>query len=497
MKKFLFVLLLSVLMASTSCNANPNAPLERTYVSTEITYSEPIEKYAFRSDMDFTETENAKYYFEPSVGNDEREACMEATEKALSNQASRQAPTEIYIFSQNRYDYKYIYGNKLFCPVRDWRSADYITDVLLTAYGKTTHYGTAFGYASYLANKYEWESRDGKFSNPSVHDVLDLNYLCFDENFTSADDISVAKEISCDFVESYIGQFGEQQLQKLISSSVASADALEKYYAQNGVTYSPSEISYGCGGKSYDYIVYSDLATFYVQNDWIDTHAAQNPLITESFLHADYVNTKAFFETNLHQMKQYQNLFDLDDDNNDLEIVFTKSISGERSSFYHGTEHRIYLYNVDSLMHEYIHSLTKPFHTMPMWKVEGLARYFSYYYDIYGMAFLNQDYNNTPDVPELKYVHEYLAAVNRPIDIAKDYKELENIVVYSRSWTNPNENYITGSSFVQYLVKQYGEKAVIHSIYGNGDPLPVTYAELVKMWNESIENNYSAYSKYK
>ena len=113
------------------------------------------------------------------------------------------------------------------------------------------------------------------------------------------------------------------------------------------------------------------------------------------------------------------------------------------------------------------------------------------------IAFLNQDYNNSPDTPELKYIHEYLATINRPIDMAKDFTELENIAVYSRSLTDPNKSYATGSSFVQYLVKQYGEEAVINSIYGNGDPLPKSYAELVKEWNEFIEDNYSNYSKYK
>ena len=148
-------------------------------------------------------------------------------------------------------------------------------------------------------------------------------------------------------------------------------------------------------------------------------------------------------------------------------------------------------------MHEYIHSLTMPTSSMASWKVEGFARYFSYYYDSYGIALLNQDYNNTPDTSTTKWVHEYLATINRPIDVAKDYRELENVAVYSFSYTNPNKNYLTGSSFVQYLVKQYGEEAVINSIYGNGNPLPKTYAELVKEWNEFIESSYSGYSKYK
>ena len=113
------------------------------------------------------------------------------------------------------------------------------------------------------------------------------------------------------------------------------------------------------------------------------------------------------------------------------------------------------------------------------------------------MPFLNQDYNNSTNTPELKYIHEYLATINRHIDMEKDYCELENVAVHYFNFTNPNANYLAGSSFVQYLVKQYGEEAVINSIYGNGDSLPKTYAELVKAWNEFIESSYVGYSKYK
>ena len=147
-------------------------------------------------------------------------------------------------------------------------------------------------------------------------------------------------------------------------------------------------------------------------------------------------------------------------------------------------------------MHEYIHALTMPKTSMASWQVEGFARYFSYYYDFYGISFLNQDYNNTPNTPATKWIYEYLATINRPIDMARDYRELENIAVYSRSYADPNANYLAGSSFVQYLVNQYGEDAVINNIYGNGAPLPKSYDELIKDWNEFIERNYSSYSKY-
>ena len=80
--------------------------------------------------------------------------------------------------------------------------------------------------------------------------------------------------------------------------------------------------------------------------------------------------------------------------------------------------------------------------------------------------------------------------------MAKDYCDLENVAVYYFNFTNPNANYLAGSSFVQYLVKQYGEEAVINSIYGNSNALPKTYGELVKEWQEYIACTYTQYSKY-
>ena len=480
----------------TSCVNNPFAAPKRTYTSSEVTYSEPTAQFAFKVNMDSTETELAKYFFESNIDDKEREACMEATEKVLSNQTLENTIPEIYIFSQDRYDHKLISNHKLYSSLHEWKSVEYITDVLLVAYGESAHYGTAFCYANYLAKSYNWNSYDGKFSIPSVSDIMDLNYLCFDEAFATSDDVAAAKGIACDFVESYISQHGEHTFQQLLVSPSKSIETLAAYYKENGVSYTPSTVQYGYGGRAYDYIVYSDYGTFYIEKDWVDMNAEYNPLIADGFLHSNYADTKAFFETNLKQMKQYQDLFNLDDYNNDLDIIFSNPLSVSKFSFYQTVIHRIYLYNVDSLMHEYIHSLTTTNTSMAMWKDEGFARYFSYYYDFYGMPFLNQDYNNSPNTPELKYIHEYLATINRPIDMAKDYRELENVAVHYFSFTNPNANYVAGSSFVQYLVKQYGEEAVINSIYGNGDSLPKTYAELVKGWNEYIESAYAGYSKY-
>ena len=501
MKNKLMILVISLIMFLTSCSVSMDnkssvtLPEKRNYVSSDVIYSEPTAQYAFRLNMDTTETESAKYFFEESIENKDREACIEVTDQVLSSLTLKEVVPEIYIFANDRYNHKNICSHKLYCSVQDWKSVEYLTDVLLVAYGESTHYGTAFGYANYLAKNFKWNNYDSKFSNPSVIETLDLNYLCFYESFTTSDDVAVAKGIACAFVEAYITQHGDQIFQQLLSECPKAIDAIATYYKENEIDYMPSSVQYGYGGRKYDYLVYSDYGTFYIAKDWVDINAEYNPLITDGFLHSDYSNTKAFFEINIKQMKQYQDLFNLDAYNNDLDIVFSPQTSSSKYSYYQTVIHRIYLYNVDSLMHEYIHSLTTTSASMAGWQVEGFARYFSYYYDFYGIPFLNQDYNNTANTPTTQYVHEYLATINRPIDMAKDYCELENVAVYYFNFTNPNANYLAGSSFVQYLVKQYGEETVINSIYGNGDSLPKTYMELVKEWNEFIDTNYMRYSK--
>ena len=503
MKQKLFIIVVSFVLLLTSCVTNPEMPGDHSveiplekYDTVDVTYSESIAQYGFRLDMHFTKTEAVKYYFEPSVAQSDRNACIEVTEKVLANLDCNGTIPEIYVFSQDRYDYKYIEDHKLYCSAQSWKSVAYITDVLLTAYGESAHFGTAFGYANYLAGKYEWDGDAGRFINPCVTDILDLHYLCFDENFATDDDVLIAKEISCDFVNSFVSLYGEKQAQKLLTSQSDALKALSSYYAEKGISYTPSTIQYGYGGKSYDYIVYSDYGTFYIAKDWVDLNAASNPLITEGFLHTNYANTKTFFEINIAQMKQYQELFGLDNYDNSLKIVLTKPLDVSKYSFYQTQPHRIYLYNVDSLMHEYIHALTRLSTAKQNWQIEGFARYFSYYYDEYGIAFLNQHYNHLPDSGTTKYVHEYLATINRPIDMAKDYRELENIAVFSFGLTDPDASYLAGSSFVQYLVNQYGEEAVINSIYGNGDALPKSFQESVREWQSFIDSHYGTYSKY-
>lgn len=463
------------------------------------TYAEANSQYSFKKDILYTETDFADYYFESAVDKSLRQACIEATDCIIAKLGSYERKPEIYVF--NTFDGVNIVGNALYTSKVSWQSAGYVTNVILATYGACTHYGLAYGYAVTLCKEFGWEIPESSIrSTLDTMDVYDLNALCFNRDFVSENDIPAAQNEACQFAKYLMETYGEETIQQLLSLSHTGdgmtqlCEKLCEYYAAQGVDYSPSCLRFGYGGVSYAYVLQSDFGTFYIGADWADANEAQNPLVADGFLRSNYTETKAFFERNLEQMQSYQELFGLGDYDNGLTVIFPNSRSGSKYSYYQSGTHQIIVLNVDSLMHEYIHSLTKPSTSQKLWETEGFARYFSYYYDHYGIAFLNGDYNTAERSAATEYLFEFKQTIDRPIDMQIDFKELENIAVYSRGYTDPNASYVAGSSFIQYLAGKYGEAVVIQCIYGD-DEFPEAYSELVAQWNQYIEDNYSDFSR--
>lgn len=502
---YLFIIAVMLLLVSGCGNGDTSsAPAtEYSFTQTNLRYSEMNSQFSFSKDVLCTETAFARYCFEATVDKAQQSACIVATDKILALLEVEETRPDIYVFSENTFDGTNIIGNTLYTRAADWESVEYATDIILTVYGEGCHYGLAFGYADMLCEKLGWETYSGSSSAvPELADIMDLNLLCFDDRFASEADIAAARTLSCAFAEAFSKANGPDALCDLLSLSGTQAgmetlsSALEAFYSENGIEYSPATLRFAYGGVSYDYAVFTEFASFYVGTDWTDSNEAANPLVSENFLHENYAETKEFFERNILQMDSYQNLFALPDYDNDLVIALPNSKNGSQYSYYRSDRHMIVLFNVDSLMHEYIHSLTKPDPTQEQWETEGFARFFSYYFDHYSIAFLNVDYNNATESDATRYIYEYKASLDRPIDISCDFREIENIAVYSRGYTDPNASYVSGSSFVQFLVGLYGEASVVDYIYGNGIELPMSYDDLVDEWNQYINDNYSGFSRY-
>ena len=474
---------------------------ERAYEPDIIYYDEASNGLHLRKDVEKTRTDYAVYYFEPSVSGQERNACIEATDRMLSCMDAQLPDIEVVVLQQESYDGVSVSGNRLYLSPQPWDSVDYLAKVLLAGYGEWGNYGLAYGYADYLCNKAEEDSgesdsgarKTGGFRTVSAPELYDLNLLCFDERFASPKDVEAAKANARLFAEDYLSSHSEEELLELLSASgttegVARAnEALEAFYAENSVDCSLTEILYQCGGATADYAASCEYASFYIYKDWQDMFWERIPMISENFLHEDYREVREFFECNARQMQQYQESFGFDSYNNDLSVYLKNHNRESAYSYYLAVKHTIDLESVISLMHEYIHSLMNRYGDWNSdWKVEGFARYFSYKYDRYLTDYLNYEYNRSDDSDES--AQEYIIVGQ------EDFIRWDNIHVHERGETDPNTSYESGSSFIGYLVDQYGEQAVIAYVCSKDEynaDWDKSYDELARDWRAYIRKNYA------
>ena len=509
------------------------------YNSSLYIYPDEYKLHSITTNMETATVGNRTYGFEKAIPKEERKACIEATEIILARVGYDDA-LNIYVYTDELGGGSYYIdqskknesGNSFITYISDWKGADYVTGVLLSVYGKYGNYGVAYGYANYLCDSLlnVWEnitddtddnrknivsdtqSNEANYGQPvfdAQYNCYDLNLLCFDDDFVTADEIVEAKAVSSAFVRDYIKNNGEDALKELLKKS---GDVqlchefnteLGKWYNENGLVLSKplSEVLYSYGGYSYQYVVYNEYAVFYIDRKWKDTIYYMNPLVTENFLHEDYARTKEFYEINTEQMRQYRELFDIEDCVMDVPVVLSNkkisiAIKNKESEFAHG---RIYLRDISSLTHEYIHAICTPTALGDFWAVEGWARPFDMRYNYYGYDYLNIYWNGIEeDSKDFGYIIEFISKKGSPIDMRTDYKDVDSLGIYYNSYYSPDYNYESGASFIYYLSDTYGEKKVIDYVCKNHDLTTVTdktYSELVEDWKNYMENKYSEYSK--
>ena len=479
-----------------------------------IRYGDVTGALSFRKDVERIQTDYAVYYFEPAIDEQERQACITATDGMLGCIDSTLPPIEIAVFLPEIVEGSFISDNRLYTSIQSWNSTEYLAEVLLTAYGEWGNYGMAYGYANHLCKEAsisggdaEWSYRDAdSFLPMSSPGLYDMNLLCFDEKFVSLQEVEAAKNNACLFVNEYLSVHSETDFLKLLSDSGTAEgvgranEALEAFYAEYGVECSLTEIRYQYGGVTPDYAAACEYAVFYIDQNWEEAYWKANADISENFLHEDYTEVKAFFECNARQMGQYQEFFDFDSYNNELVVIFTNDF-GMPSTFngiYDPESHMIYIKAIMSLMHEYIHSLMFGyFEWESLWKREGSARYFSYKYNDYFYDFYDGMGEYYGDDDHAQEVSASLSSfLGREPDIRTDYQVMADMSGYVYGNTDPNQSYDAASSFIGYLADHYGEQAVIGYICADDEynaEWGKSFEELVQDWNAYIHENYSGY----
>lgn len=466
-----------------------STPAEYVYTKETVTYTEKNEQYSFRTDMERTDTDKAHYFFEKKVADEQRIACIEATEQILAQLGEFAEVPEICVLTENSYDSLFVVDNRVFLKEQDWQAHEYVTSILMAVYGDFTHYGLAYGYANLLCQRLNWgECVEGMFVVPSVTEVCDLGLLCFDTAFVSEEDASAAKNLACHFASIC----EKETLKKLLADSDTTdgmaqvSAALSEYYAENGLVYEPTTVRYGFGGVSYDYVVESDIGVFYLCEGWQDRMYELNPMVSENFLHENYVEVNDFYSINLKQMQQYRDEINLYPYDEDISILFTNDPYLQVSQT-NVITNKIEIIHISAIMHEYIHNLIY-FEGEDHGESEGIARYLDLRHDYYGAPATTYDYNSRLDDPNFIYLKEYSEKIGRPLDMAVDYLTIYELRSYSTG-------ILQVSAFFSYLAKQYGEQTMIQSIFGDGEPLPKTQEELIADCIAYLNETYKDYSK--
>lgn len=520
-RRFLFMLLLCMLLLLASCGEQDTPPdAEPTQLDifdiSEVTFS-PMQvmlseaedalgaPFGLNKNMEAAEVKGITYAFEPGISLEDRAACIQATEEILSR-IGLDKNILINIYAESTYDCTFIKEGSVFTHLQDWKSPEYVSALLYGLFGEYCNYGMIYGYTNYLCH----ELYDGlldvcgdDWTYEGDLNTLDLNLLCFRSEFVSKEDIQSVSRISNTVVSDYIAAKGEAEFHKLLESSgdvervSEFADVLSVFYAAMNIDHTPSNILYRLGGRSYDYIVKCEYAVMYIEKDWYDANKDLCPYTYDGFLHQNYEDTRQFFSINIDQMGKYQNLFDLEVYNNDLSVYFTNH-SGN-TSYYQPGLHAIPLMNTGSFMHEYIHALTYEHGLKEYWAVEGLAEYCSVKYDYYGNPFSSADINSVPVSDRFRYVHEFKSNLGRDIDVSIDLVELYDAATYAYNYDDPNDGrgYQAGVSFIAYLATIIGEEKVFEIICETHDFGEYTYDELVTDWQTFIQENYSGYTKIK
>lgn len=507
-KRYLTILICIISFAAAICLTflaceNDNIP-EYSYTKTNLQFIENGgDRLIYGNQADFYETEHAKYLFDTSVPEKDKNKCIYYTEQVLSYTSTKRIT--VCIFNPNTYNYTYFEENTLYTHVQNFKSVEYTANLLLAEFGSYCNYGLAYGYANYISEKLGREYSEASDTNTiSAENCYDLNLLCFSSKYVSQNDVSLSKELAIRFVNDYMAQNGAQAFEEIFASSGDTMTlenfnaALSHWYEQIGVTYTPTNILYRNGGELYEFIADNHYAIFYVRKGWTEKTTERYTVIDKDFLHKNYAEVKEYFESNTASMTNLRKLFDLDNYYDPVNIYYKNTANG---TWFGSSTRTITIDAICHLLHEYIHSLTEPYlKENQLWVSEGLSQYFSYYYE-YPLAieYFNYDMNNCVRQANTEILYVFKERLGRDIDLSKDVNTLNDVITYFFDYSSPNASYYAAASFLNYIVTNYGEQAAINYYLSHGGSfaeLDKSFDELTSDWINYIDNTYYDYPKY-
>ena len=483
----------------------PEIPTLGAAVATKSSrIAEPFNSSVITLETEMYESASASYCFDPAIPEAEREKCVYYTNGILSHFALTEQPDFVLI---SDYDGAWVNGNTFYLG-GPFDCSDYGAKLITLLCGGYANYGAAYGYADYIAVEEGWKTQSIDTSNLPASDARDLNWLCFREKFVSANEIRTNQNAATAFAHEYIDTYGEDAYRNLLVQSgdpetvTGFIAALSGWYAEHGLEYMPSEILYSMGGSYHDYLVKCRYATFYLPKDW-ENYCSSELTKDPAFLHKNYTEVKACFETNTYQMGYVQQSTGFTPYNNNLTVEFMYN----GVSYTRAAEQRISIHSIEDLPMLYVYYITlSPLSTRDY----GSARIDSRFY--VGMAkYVAMNNPNLYESKEMLYMAEHGDQAG-----IKDYPGWnENLLRILKDETDPYQilkkrwDYLAyfldayydenglACSLPFYLIEKYGYETMFNYVYITGkEPVEFDLVAERDAWIAHLEETYKDYPKF-
>ena len=361
------------------------------YKNEKISFNEKksnYEDFSVTRQMQSVSVNGRTYCFDTNIPEADCNERIRFTEELLMK-AGVTGEFRICLYNVVKMKHTYVENGSLYGRMDHMSDLEYLTGVLLAAYGEFTNYGMAYGYAALLLGEEIPEAR-----YPEDWDYYDLNLLCFSPDFCDEEELNNNKAIALNFASAYVKKHGHAVYQDLLKKSgqletaAIAREALADHYKSQGVEPELSPLLYALGGTTYSHVLQCEYATFYTERDFkdinydiiFDTEDWEDLTKEMYYGKTSYKSYRKVFEGLRMDMKQYQDFFNLYPYRNSLSVIliyndhFNPQTMG---GYYFSAPHQIYLTSLYSFSHEYVHSLI--WHspkTGVQWVQEGLTRYY-------------------------------------------------------------------------------------------------------------------------
>lgn len=455
--KCLCLLILAVLLLCAGCADTPEET-EPTYAYTEA-YQRIQEPYAsgfaFQGNLMQTMANERTYEFDPAISQEERDSfvtgqealCAFLEEKGISTTGLTFRVLADYTNwsdSENRTAYFNL------ASAGSWEQA---LTTLQAALGDYTNYGYLYALADLTAAELGWEQEEFSGAGQLTGTLLNLVYPCFDEAYTTPEEIAACKAASKEILAGLENPWSED----------AFLEARLDYAQTHNLDFEPTYIIFA---------YYSPSCPLKLQTKYLevfkDSTYVQDYYVTVGRILEDYfVSLQKIMETFQwldEQLAKLRSLFQVDEE--ELVPVQLKEDAGANGNltflglFVHeGNSNNIYAESLHCLAHEYIHYLyclrggtQDP--AYEDWLNEIVACYYA-----------------APETFELHYLlgansdPDYLEAVEALI--GEDYDDTTDYIKFTRKvfrrWEiDQYEYYIKTEytlrpAFGEYFVRTYGE----------------------------------------